>query len=107
MSWHKVGTPGYWAPEVRKLPTNGTKAVKPSSDIFSLGIVILEIVLGEQDPFFNGSTAEEINKAMATKPIPYDELRKIDFNLEDLMRRVRTFYRHCRTRLILTYVSRC
>ena len=57
---YRVGTPGYWAPEVRAhLP-----GVWQSSDIFSLAIVFIELALDKGEAFYVGQTEEELNADM-------------------------------------------
>lgn len=83
-SWQKSGTPGYWAPEVRKFDQK--KGFTCSADIYSLGVVILELVLGTPWPFFTGTTTEEINYSMERKPIPFHLIE--DKNLRNLLEQV-------------------
>ena len=81
---YKVGTPGYWAPEVR----SRMHGIWLSSDVFSLAIVFLELALNRGEPFFVGKTEEEINMDMDMREIPYESLARIDFDLADLIMRV-------------------
>ena len=78
---YRVGTPGYWAPEVRAhLP-----GVWQSSDIFSLAIVFIELALDKGEAFYVGQTEEELNADMDAREIPYDDLAHIDPHLCDLI----------------------
>lgn len=66
------GTPGYMAPEVAKggLPT-------PKSDIFSLGITILELLLGKLPWAYVTSTGDEKSGSSASSPTPQKEDVKV------------------------------
>lgn len=82
-----AGTPGYWGPEVREM--DRIKGIKPACDVYSAGIVILEMSLGQQDMFFSAKTEEAINEQMRTKPIPFKYVSEIDADLGDMLKLVR------------------
>lgn len=83
-----AGTAGYWAPEVRAM--SHLKGIRPACDVYSTGIVILEMALGERDMFFAPMTPgeEAINEQMRTKPIPFECVSAIDADLGDMLRQV-------------------
>ena len=85
-TWSRAGTPGYWAPEVREWDPR--KGAKPSSDVYSLGIVILEMALGYRGMFFAAADEELINEQMRTKPIPFDQIKAVDADLADMLEKV-------------------
>ena len=66
-SGHVIGTPDYMAPEQLL-----GRAVTPSSDIYSLGLVIYEMVTGRK-PFPGGQPLENAVQRMVEKPTPPSE----------------------------------
>jgi serine/threonine-protein kinase len=66
-----LGTPQYMSPE----QAMGEREIGPRSDIYSLGAVTYEMLVG--DPPFTGPTAQAIvAKVMTSVPVPPRELRK-------------------------------
>ncbi len=66
-----LGTPQYMSPE----QAMGEREIGPRSDIYSLGAVTYEMLVG--DPPFTGPTAQAIvAKIMTSVPVPPRELRK-------------------------------
>jgi len=63
-----VGTPDYIAPEVLE----GNSDVDPSSDWWSFGVVIFEILVGV--PPFNAQTINEIFENIKKIAIPWEDL---------------------------------
>jgi serine/threonine protein kinase len=81
-SW--AGTPAYMSPEQCK----GLPAV-PQSDLYSLGIILYELLLG--DVPFKEPTVEALMIAHATKPLPVEGLRarrQIPMTLERMLVRL-------------------
>ena len=65
-----LGTPSYMSPE----QAMGERDIGPRSDIYSLGVMTYEMLVG--DPPFTGSTAQAIvAKAMTEKPVAPARLR--------------------------------
>ncbi|KAF7799453.1 hypothetical protein EIP86_010688 [Pleurotus ostreatoroseus] len=85
-TWSRAGTPGYWAPEVREWDPR--KGAKPSSDVYSLGIVILEMTLGPRGMFFAAADEKLINEQMKTRPIPFDQVKAVDADLADMLEKM-------------------
>ncbi len=67
------------------------KGIKPSCDVYSLGIVILEMILDDGHAFFAAETPgeEAINEQMRTKPIPFEHVSEMDTDLADMLKQVR------------------
>jgi serine/threonine protein kinase/tetratricopeptide (TPR) repeat protein len=59
-----IGTPVYMSPE----QTDGSEYLDGRSDIYSLGCVLFEMLVGE--PPFNGSTLESVIARRLTNPVP-------------------------------------
>lgn len=75
-----IGTPAYMAPEQIADPTK----VDPKVDIYSLGVVLYELVVG-QKPFQGGFSPETISKVSRGKyPVP----RKINPKVLPLIQRI-------------------
>ncbi len=62
---HAIGTPSYMAPEQTG---DGAQAIGPSSDIYSLGAVLYDMLVG-RPPFLAPTVAETLNKVMHEEPI--------------------------------------
>lgn len=73
-----LGTPFYMSPE----QTTGEKEVTGQSDIYSLGVILYEILAGRYP--FNGSTLVELyHKIVNDDPVPPRKInRKVDKDLE-------------------------
>jgi eukaryotic-like serine/threonine-protein kinase len=66
-----LGTPAYMSPE----QAMGEREITPRSDVYALGCVIYEMLVGE--PPFTGPTAQAIvAKVMTTEPVSITSLRK-------------------------------
>lgn len=75
-----LGTPAYMAPEQIQAVE---KLIGPSSDVYSLGIVMYELLTGRLP--FRGSAASVMAKAMVAKPPAIQTLRpEIDIHLIDI-----------------------
>ncbi len=61
---HVIGTPAYMSPE----QTEGSEYLDGRSDIYSLGCVLFEMLVGE--PPYNGTTLEAVIARRLTNPIP-------------------------------------
>jgi serine/threonine-protein kinase len=59
-----IGTPTYMSPE----QASGETELKPSTDIYSLGCVLYELLAGE--PPYRGKTAQAIIARKAVEPVP-------------------------------------
>lgn len=66
-----IGTPVYMGPE--QMANN--KAMDPRSDIWSLGIILYELVTGEV-PFLAESMTELVSKVLTTHPVPPSQARR-------------------------------
>ena len=83
-----LGTPHYMSPE----QAMGEKDVAPSADIYALGCVLYEMLVGE--PPFTGPTAQAIvAKLLTSDPVPVTTLRKtvpphIDAALETALQKL-------------------
>lgn len=74
-----VGTPAYMSPE----QVTGDAAMGPSSDVYSLGVVLYEL-LTNQLPF-DGPAAAVLGQIMVSTPKPPHELKpQLDRQLEDI-----------------------
>jgi serine/threonine protein kinase/Tfp pilus assembly protein PilF len=82
---HIIGTPGYMSPE----QIEGVQEIDGRSDIFSLGCVLYEMLVGE--PPFRGSTVMAIIANRLSSPVPSARTRRelvpeaIDFALRKAM----------------------
>lgn len=78
-----VGTPAYLAPEQGR-----GEGVKPSSDIYSLGVVIYEVLTGEQP--FKANTPVQVIMKHINDPLPdfNDIPTNLPNSLEPVLRRV-------------------
>lgn len=78
------GTPRYMSPEQIR---NETKRIGPSSDIFSTGILLYEMLAGQVP--FNGATAEAIAQAtLDQSPTPINEINAdVPVELDRIVRR--------------------
>lgn len=78
------GTPRYMSPEQIR---NETKRIGPSSDIFSTGILLYEMLAGRVP--FNGGTAEAISRAtLEQSPTPIHEINAdVPVELDRIVRR--------------------
>lgn len=61
-----IGTPDYMASEI----INGNEINSPSIDLWSLGVIIFEMITGI--PPFNGDTIEIIFDNIKNRRIPWD-----------------------------------
>ena len=68
-----VGTPGYFAPEILARTAEQT-GYTPAADIYSLGLVLLELFGRLSDPFYQATTDAEQAERMCTKPLYLDEV---------------------------------
>ena len=78
------GTPRYMSPEQIR---NETKRIGPSSDIFSTGILLYEMLAGRVP--FNGATAEAISRAtLEQSPTPINDINAdVPVELDRIVRR--------------------
>ena len=78
------GTPRYMSPEQIR---NETKRIGPSSDIFSTGVLLYEMLAGQVP--FNGETAEAISQAtLEQSPMPISTLNSdVPVELDRIVRR--------------------
>ncbi len=60
-----IGTPKYMAPEL----ANGARAAKPSSDIFSFGVIAYELLTGES-PFAEPLALRKLGGRSSSGPPP-------------------------------------
>ncbi len=66
-----LGTPGYMAPE----QTEGrTRQVGPATDVYSLGVLLYEVVAG-RPPFWAHTAVETLLQVKMTEPMPLARLR--------------------------------
>jgi serine/threonine-protein kinase len=65
--WMSIGTPEYMSPE-----QIGGLAIKPASDIYSLGIVCYEMLSGQVP--FSGATPHVLHAHVYNQPLPLTEL---------------------------------
>ncbi|OBZ75283.1 Bone morphogenetic protein receptor type-1A [Grifola frondosa] len=70
----QVGTPGYMAPEVAAFSEDSV-GFNYKADVYSLGLVLLEMALGLKDPYWDCTTAEEQIGLMSSKPLHWDDFR--------------------------------
>lgn len=98
-----AGTPGYFAPEflARDMAAVG---YTPSADIFSLGMVFLELLAGLSDSYWPTISEEGQVRMMKTKPLALEKLVK-DECARDLLSRVSSlrFFIRIRGRLLMTW----
>ena len=65
-----VGTPAYMAPE----QLTGTRDLGPATDIYSLGVILYELLTGKRP--FSGSVVTVITQVLHSDPPPIEDLRK-------------------------------
>ncbi|KAJ2080913.1 hypothetical protein H4R24_002713 [Coemansia sp. RSA 988] len=84
-----VGTCDYIAPEtLRARETGGSGTVSPSSDWWSLGAVLYEMLFGDP-PFYSDSVPETYAKIMACeRHLAFDDSVEVSDAAKDLMRRL-------------------
>ena len=83
-----VGTPGYMAPEVCA-PDAAQRGFTYKADIFSLGLVVLEILAGLKRPYFNVASArEEFRLIMDMDHVPVEKFIE-DEDARDFLGKVR------------------
>lgn len=81
-----VGTPGYLAPEVLS-PYVRIEGYKSSADVFSLGLVFLEVMTDMPQPYFNAKDLQENASLMARDRQEWRRLVK-DADAYDLLDQV-------------------
>jgi serine/threonine protein kinase len=85
-----TGTPGYWAPEVATVRENRDCAYKSTADIWSLGMVILEMAIGLKRPWYNQKATDDVSDVLRNMVIHDVPLQLVgDEALRDLLRQVR------------------
>lgn len=76
-----IGTPAYMSPE----QALGERHLDPPSDIYALGVVLYEMLIGGP-PFTGSSTQAIVAKVITEKPVPPSRLRKeIPAELENVV----------------------
>ncbi len=77
-----VGTFNYMSPEQAR-----GQRVEPTSDVFSLGVVLYELLTGEH-PFRGATTADTLNAILSKEPVPVRTARReVSKPLSDLVDR--------------------
>ncbi|GJE88162.1 kinase-like protein [Phanerochaete sordida] len=72
----RTGTRAYFAPEVVVAETVGYDY---RADIWSLGLMLLELYLGERQPLYYGDSREKMIANMVTRDLPVDEVQDSEF----------------------------
>lgn len=79
-----IGTPSYMSPE--QLDGDSSQ-IGPSSDIFSLGLILYEMLIGERR--FQGKVASIIGQILTKDPVPLREIRpNVDPLLDQICRKM-------------------
>lgn len=74
-----LGTPAYMSPEQAR----GDKSVGPAADLYSLGVVLYELLCGQRP--FDGTVTEVLGKILHVDPPPLTQIRSdVDPRLEAL-----------------------
>ncbi|CCM04540.1 uncharacterized protein FIBRA_06721 [Fibroporia radiculosa] len=81
-----VGTPGYFAPEMLDANTH-IHGYNCTADVYSLGLVFLELLAGLKQPYHRARTAGEQVRSMAERKDDLDDLIQ-DVDARDLVRQM-------------------
>lgn len=81
-----VGTPGYFAPELLSYDLQRT-GYTPAADIYSLGLVFLELFARLDDAFYNANTDYDQLRMLSSKSLCLDQLVQ-DEDARDLLSHV-------------------
>lgn len=118
---HHVGTHGYIAPEVLAEPGLFGEGYDAKIDVWSLGVMLLELFSKERSPYAPAGETEESRSEVVVvmygetfmrDPAKFAAMKKIkkdNHTLHNLLLRVRTPDRRCRVSVGLTFwsVARC
>ncbi len=92
VAYKLAGTPGYFAPEV--LTFARSRGYDCNADVWSMGMVIFEMVLGRSRPLYDALNAKDLARQMMLGTLPWNNI--IDIELRDLLSKVSLSFLHIR-----------